>query len=101
MISECVTGVRLCQSLVDSPPNELHTDAYVDICRDKVKGMDNVTFNVIQGQTLEDRGFGGLWGVGKASEHKPALVILSYRPPNVANDVQSICMVGKGIVYDT
>ena len=100
-ISDCVKGVRLCQSLVDSPPNELHTDAYVDICRDKVKDLANVTFNVIQGQELEERGFGGLWGVGKASEHKPALVILSYSPPNINKDVESMCMVGKGIVYDT
>ena len=100
-ISDCVRGVRLCQSLVDSPPNELHTDAYVDICKEKVKDLDNVTFNVIQGQELEERGFGGLWGVGKASEHKPALVILSYYPPQISKDVESICMVGKGIVYDT
>ena len=39
---------------------------------------------VIQGAELEAQGFGGLWGVGKASEHLPALVILSYRPTNTS-----------------
>ena len=43
--------------------------------------------------------FGGIWGVGKASDHLPALVILSYIPHN--NSSPSVCMVGKGIVYDT
>ena len=55
---------------------------------------------VIQGTDLRDQGFGGIWGVGKASENLPALAILSHVPPDCA-DMTSICMVGKGIVYDT
>jgi probable aminopeptidase NPEPL1 len=42
--------------------------------------------------------FGGLWGVGKASEHPPALVVLSYVPA-AAN--KTLALVGKGIVFDT
>ena len=38
--------------------------------------------------------------MGKASEHLPALVILSYVPAGL-EDSQSVCLVGKGIVYDT
>ena len=41
-----------------------------------------------------------MYGVGKASEHLPALVILSHIPAN-SSDKKSICLVGKGIVYDT
>lgn len=56
---------------------------------------------VIRGVELRDRGFGGLWGVGKAATHLPALVVLEHRPAAAAADAPSICLVGKGIVYDT
>lgn len=42
--------------------------------------------------------FGGIWGVGKAAENLPALVVLSYKPTGAS---KTIAMVGKGIVYDT
>jgi hypothetical protein len=29
---------------------------------------------------LKEKGFGGIYGVGKAAEHKPALVVLSHTP---------------------
>lgn len=40
----------------------------------------------------------GIYGVGKAAEHQPAMVVLSHKPPG-AN--KNIAMCGKGIVYDT
>lgn len=53
---------------------------------------------VIKGEELQARGFGGLWGVGKAAECPPILAVLSHTPPGAT---QSIAWVGKGIVYDT
>lgn len=40
----------------------------------------------------------GIYGVGKAAEHLPALAVLSHTPDGAT---QSIAWVGKGIVYDT
>jgi probable aminopeptidase NPEPL1 len=105
----CADGVRGCAALVDTPPNVLHTDAYVAECTKVVDEItpvatargDTVRFEAIQGEELEKRGFGGLWGVGKASEHLPSLVIMSYTPAGAGADDKSICLVGKGIVYDT
>lgn len=95
-----VPYVRLAAQLVDTPPNVLHSDAYIAIARDIAAEL-NVSITVIQGQDLEAQGFGGIWGVGKAAEHLPALVILSYVPPGANAEDPSICFVGKGIVYDT
>ena len=47
---------------------------------------------------MKQKGFGGSYGVGKAAEHKPALVVLSHLP---AGATQTVAWVGKGIVYDT
>ena len=44
-------------------------------------------------------GLGGLWGVGKAAEEGPALVIL--HGPKSSPDAPQVVWVGKGIVYDT
>jgi probable aminopeptidase NPEPL1 len=63
----------------------------------------------MRGEELRDLGFGGLWGVGKAAEEPPALVVLSFEPPASAAaaaaaataTVETVAWVGKGIVYDT
>ncbi|KAF0311463.1 putative aminopeptidase NPEPL1 [Amphibalanus amphitrite] len=57
-----------------------------------------VSLTLIRGEDLKARGFGGIYGVGKAAVHPPALAILSHTP---AGATQSIAWVGKGIVYDT
>lgn len=58
----------------------------------------NITPTVIRGEDLQKRGFGGIYGVGKAAVVPPALAVLSYTPPGAHS---TIAWVGKGIVYDT
>ena len=50
------------------------------------------------GEDLNNQGFGGLYGVGKAAIHQPALVVLSHTPEGAT---ETVAWVGKGIVYDT
>ena len=99
-LEELSKGIVLARRLVDAPCNELHTDAFVEEALDSVKDIPNVTTRVIQGKDLEEKGFGGLYGVGKAAVHQPAMVILMYYPEGT-KEVKSTVMVGKGIVYDT
>ena len=40
----------------------------------------------------------GVYGVGKAAENPPALVVLSHTPMSAT---RTVAWVGKGIVYDT
>ena len=53
---------------------------------------------VIQERELAERGMGGIYGVGKAAVHKPALAVLSHV---VEGATETVAWVGKGIVYDT
>jgi probable aminopeptidase NPEPL1 len=53
---------------------------------------------VIQGEELAEKGFGGIYGVGRAAAHGPALAVLSHRPAGASS---TVAWVGKGIVYDT
>ena len=93
-------GIQRAARIVDTPCNEMHTDAFIQEVRDVAKslgGKVNAPL-VIQGKELEKKGFGGIYGVGKAAVHQPALVVLSYEPKGAT---QTIAWVGKGIVYDT
>lgn len=57
-----------------------------------------VASTIIRGDELRDKGFGGIYGVGKAAQVAPALAVLSYTPPGAHS---TVAWVGKGIVYDT
>lgn len=97
-------GVRLAARLMDTPPEQLTTEAFANECRQIVTDEladSGVTMTEIVGEDLRDRGYGGLWGVGKAATVPPRMVILSYDPPPDGSTVETVALVGKGIVYDT
>lgn len=90
-------SVRLAASLFDTPAGDLHTDAFVGVAQAVAEEV-GASVSIIRGTDLRDQGFGGLWGVGRAATHKPALVALRYAPEN---PTAQVAWVGKGIVYDT
>ena len=46
----------------------------------ELESMDPVV-----GEQLLEQGMGGLYNVGKAASHPPALVVLSHAPPGVSS----------------
>jgi len=96
-IQRVADAMRNAGALVDMPASVLHVDAFVKSAKKIAKEL-KVKTTVITGKKLDEKGFGGLWGVGKAAVHAPALVVLSHRP---AKAKKNIVWVGKGIVYDT
>merc|ERR1712183_111020 len=90
-------AIQLTARLVDAPCNEMHTDAFTEEAVQVARELGIVP-TIIRGEELRERGFGGIYGVGKASVHPPALGVLSHTPPT---SKQAIAWVGKGIVYDT
>lgn len=101
-----IAQIRRCQELVDTPPNILTTTQYVNIATTTANDL-GCDVTVISGEQLKEQGLGGLFAVGQASVHPPALVVLSWYPPDGRRggvhcaDLPSICLVGKGIIYDT
>lgn len=83
---------------VDMPPDVLNPTRFVQEARAIATALPDVSVHVVQGEALRDQGLGGLYGVGRASETPPALVVLDYAPKDA---VQRVGLVGKGITYDT
>jgi len=92
-------AIRLAARLVDAPPCVVHTDYMVEEAR-AVSEEVGAQFEIIQGTELDEKGYGGIWGIGKAAERPPALVILSHVPEG-SNPQKAVVLVGKGIIYDT
>lgn len=90
-------GIRLAAKIVDIPCADMHTDAFLEEVQIVGKEL-NIKPVIIQGEALKEHGFGGIYGVGKAAVHPPALAILSHRPEKAE---KNIAWVGKGIVFDT
>ncbi|XP_058451543.1 probable aminopeptidase NPEPL1 [Malaya genurostris] len=90
-------GIRLTAKIVDAPCNEMNVSGFLREV-DAVAKELNLTTKVIRGEELNEKGFGGIYGVGKAATDPPALAVLSYEPEGAT---ETVAWVGKGIVFDT
>lgn len=96
-IENAAAGIRLAARIVDTPCNEMTVDDLLVEIK-AVGNALNITPLIVRDQELDQKGFGGIYGVGKAAKVPPALAVLSYTPEAAT---QTIAWVGKGIVYDT
>nr|CCD12640.1 unnamed protein product [Trypanosoma congolense IL3000] len=91
------TSTQLCQRLVDAPPCLLNTATFTQIAEGYAKALC-CDIDVICGDDLRERGYCGVYSVGKAASEAPRLVTLFYTPKTAP--VKKVSLVGKGIVYD-
>uniref|UniRef100_A0A8C9F5S7 Aminopeptidase like 1 n=1 Tax=Pavo cristatus TaxID=9049 RepID=A0A8C9F5S7_PAVCR len=96
-LASATEGIRLAARIVDTPCNEMNTDNFLEEIKKVGKDL-GITPTIIRDEELKERVFGGIYGVGKAALHPPALAVLSHTPDGAT---QTIAWVGKGIVYDT
>lgn len=96
-LEDTAYGIRLAAKIVDAPCSEMDVSGFLEEIDNVAKSLD-LTPKVIRGEDLKAKGFGGIYGVGKAALSPPALAVLSYSPPGATN---TVAWVGKGIVYDT
>lgn len=99
-ISACealANAVQNTAKLVDMPPNILNPTSFADIIVHRAQ-QEGLSCEIITGVELAEKGFGGIYNVGKAAPNPPCLCILRYAPPEPKSH---IALVGKGITYDT
>lgn len=96
-LEDAAFGIRLAARIVDTPCNEMNVSHFVSEA-ELIASKLGIKPMIIRGEELCKRGFGGIYGVGKAAAVPPALVVLSHEPKGAQD---TIALVGKGIVYDT
>lgn len=85
-------------SWVDTPPSEMHPARFTRLAKDALAGLPGVKVSEIVGDRLQSAGLGGIYGVGKAAEVPPRMLVLQAGPQNGSRHV---ALVGKGVTFDT
>ena len=89
-------AVYFARDLANEPPEFLNPSTFVKEIEDKFKDLP-VNIIVFDAEELKNRGFGGIYGVGKGSNHPPKLLVIEYFPNK---DEKPIVLVGKGVCFD-
>lgn len=96
------------RNLINQPsdqltPEKLAHDAAEFILHqaEKYAGKGTVSFEIISREALKERGYHGIWAVGKGSSNLPAMLQLDFNPTGDPNAPILACLVGKGITFDT
>uniref|UniRef100_A0A182P0F0 Cytosol aminopeptidase domain-containing protein n=1 Tax=Anopheles epiroticus TaxID=199890 RepID=A0A182P0F0_9DIPT len=97
VLANVTVGIRLTARIVDAPCNEMNVSGFLSEVEAIALEL-GLKSKIIRGEELQEKGFGGIYGVGKAALDPPALAILSYEPKGAT---ETIAWVGKGIVFDT
>jgi leucyl aminopeptidase len=92
-------GMILTRSLVDDIPEKVNPASIQNIIRQELSGLDNVYVDFLSQAQMEEMGMEGILSVGRASRFEPVLVHLKLKLTGVTQ--HKICLVGKGITYDS
>lgn len=95
-------SANLCRTLSQTPPNIATTSFMADQAR-KLARQTGLKCTVIEGEALVREKLVGHVNVGKASENKPCMIRLEYRPKGKPSSRSSkpVVLIGKTMTYDT
>ncbi len=82
-------------------PSNLKNPVWMAERAGEVARSAGLAIKVWDERELAAEGFGGILGVGQASENPPRLVRLDYEPKKASRRTPHLVLVGKGITFDT
>lgn len=91
-------AINYARDLTNLPGNELVPDQLAQEAVEIGKKY-SMECNILDENTIQELGMGGLYHVGKGSIHPPRMIVLKYQGLEEWKDVWGI--VGKGITFDT
>lgn len=91
-------GVALARDLVNTSPSELYPESFVCEAKAAIKGLKDLSLEVMDEKALAEAGCGAIMGVGQGSANPPRMVTISYRPKGAK---QHVALIGKGITFDS
>ncbi|MCG7409883.1 leucyl aminopeptidase [Paenibacillus sp. ACRRX] len=91
-------GTTVARDLTNLPGNLLVPSVLADYAL-QLAAQYGFEAHVLDEQQIQEKGMGGLLGVGKGSVNPPRMIVLKYQGKEQWNDVFGL--VGKGITFDT
>jgi len=96
-IAECQNVAR---DLSNEPPNTLSPDELAKRARSVAREV-GLKVKVLGVPELTQRKMGAILAVGGGSSRPPRLVALEHRPPKTKRGAKPVCIVGKGVTFDS
>jgi len=81
------------------PPNTVNPASFKDFVLEAIRELPEVSFDIIEGDELRDKGYGLLWATGKGAVTPPCLLVLTHKGSDTSQ--KGVALVGKGITFDT
>lgn len=98
-LNSVIGAVWECRTLVNEPNSHLTAAAFSDAVT-RLAGSCGATAEVFNKSKIQALKMGGLLGVNKGSHEPPTFTVMEWKPKGAVNR-KPICLVGKGVVYDT
>lgn len=92
-------GVILARDLVNRPPELKTPPLLADEAVTIGERHPSISVTVFDEHRLAEEGFGGILAVGRASAAPPRFIVMEYGAD--LTDVPTICLVGKGLTFDS
>ena len=90
-------ATSLARDLVNEPAGTLNPQALATRAQE-VADVNDLECTILDENELEERGFGGILGVGKGSVSPPRLIRLRYTSDTAS---RRLALVGKGVTFDS
>jgi leucyl aminopeptidase len=82
-------------------PSNLKTPIWLAEQAEALAAESGLKCQVWDEKQLDEGGFGGIIGVGRASVNPPRLIRLDYTPKKAKRSTPTVVLVGKGITFDS
>jgi leucyl aminopeptidase len=93
------SGIKLARDLANLPPN-ICTPAYMGTQAARLsKEFPSIKTKILDGAAIKALKMGAFLAVTQGSVQPPRLIVCEYR--GAAKNVAPICLIGKGITFDT
>ncbi len=96
IIAEEMNAAR---TLANIPGSDMSPKQLAAAIKKAARGVKGLRVRVLGRAEMKKRGMGAILGVGQGSAHEPQLIVVEYT--GAAKTQKPICLVGKGITYDT
>ena len=92
-----------CREWVNLPVQDLNAPRFAEELESIAADLDGVRCTVMDKRQIESLRMGGLLAVNRGSVDEPRFVVIEYNGVQGVRGVQEepICLVGKGVMYDT
>ncbi|HAT2609842.1 TPA: aminopeptidase PepB [Kluyvera intermedia] len=91
------------RDIINAPAEDLGPEQLAQRAVDLLDevGGEAISYRIVKGEDLRDKGYMGIHTVGRGSERPPVLLSLDFNPTGDAEAPIYACLVGKGITFDS